>query len=81
MDTKDEITIYGTSWCSDTRRAVHLFDEHQIPYRWIDIDRDRVGEEFVISTNHGNRSVPTILFKDGSILVEPSNPELIARLG
>jgi hypothetical protein len=42
----------------------------------VDIDKDEVGEEFVLSTNHGMRSVPTIVFEDGSILVEPSDTEL-----
>jgi hypothetical protein len=45
-----------------------------------DIDRDAVGEEFVITTNNGMRSVPTIVFGDGSILVEPSNAELQNKL-
>jgi len=81
MDTKNEITVYGTNWCPDTLRAKRLLDERQITYRWVDIDRDRQGEKFVITANRGNRSVPTIVFKDGSILVEPSNPELIAKLG
>lgn len=56
-------------------------DERQTPYRWVDIDRDRAGEKFVIQTNRGNRSIPTIVFPDGSILVEPSNAELSAKLG
>jgi hypothetical protein len=31
--------------------------------------------------NKGLRSIPTILFGDGSILVEPSNAELARKLG
>jgi hypothetical protein len=46
----------------------------------MDIDRDRAGEKFVIQTNRGNRSIPTIVFADGSILVEPPNAELSAKL-
>ena len=80
METKNEITVYGTSWCPDTIRAKRLLDERQIQYRWIDIDHDREGEKFVVTANRGNHSVPTIVFKDGSILVEPSNSELTAKL-
>ncbi len=57
-------------------RARRYFDRNQILYAWVDIDKDEVGEEFVLSTNHGMRSVPTIVFEDGSILVEPSDTEL-----
>jgi len=30
--------------------------------------------------NHGNKNVPTILFPDGSILVEPSNSILSQKI-
>lgn len=81
MSTQKEITVYGADWCPDCRRAKSLLDERKVQYSWVDIDKDREGEKFVINTNRGNRSIPTIVFGDGSILVEPSNPELIAKLG
>jgi len=77
-DTK--ITMYGTRWCGDCRRARRFFQQHDIPYTWVDINRDRQAEKFVIQTNNGNRSVPTIVFADGTILVEPSDQELAAKL-
>jgi len=76
----DKLIVYGTRWCGDTRRARRVLDNQQINYLWIDIDKDKKGEEFVISTNKGNRSVPTIVFPDQSILVEPSNQELNEKL-
>lgn len=36
---------------------------------------------FVEQTNKGMRSIPTIVFPDGSVLVEPSNAELAEKLG
>ena len=81
MNNQTDITVYGTDWCGDCRRAKRLLDENQISYNWVDIDKDPEGEKFVKTTNRGNRSVPTIVFGDGSILVEPSNPQLIAKLG
>lgn len=75
-----QIRIYGTKWCGDTIRALRIFDEREIPYEWIDIDKDREGEKLVKATNRGNRSVPTIFFPDGSILVEPSNQTLNSKL-
>ena len=70
------ITIYGTSWCGDCTRARRYFDHNNIKYKWVDIDIDAAGEEFVLITNNGMRSVPTICINDGSIVVEPSNVEL-----
>ena len=71
-----EIKVYGTKWCGDCRRALRVLDTHQALYAFIDIDKDPEGRQFVIETNNGNRSVPTILFPDGNILVEPSSREL-----
>ena len=75
-----KITFYGTRWCGDCKRARRIFEELQIDYDWIDIDQNKDGEAFVKKTNQGNRSVPTIIFPDGSLLVEPPNQELIDKI-
>ena len=62
-------------------QARALMDRLKIPYRWVDIDQDKDAARLVEEINHGFRSVPTILWPDGSILVEPSNEELAAKLG
>lgn len=76
-----DITIYGAYWCPDCRRSKQFLGEHQIPYKWVDIEQDRAGEEYVLQKNSGKRIIPTIEFEDGSILVEPSNAELAVKLG
>lgn len=76
-----EITIYGAYWCPDCRRSKQFLGEHQIPYRWVDIEQDKQGEAYVLQKNNGKRIIPTIEFADGSILVEPSNAELATKLG
>ena len=78
--TVSEITLYGAHWCPDCRRSKQFLGENQIPYRWVDIEQDKIGEELVIKTNNGKRIIPTILFPDGSILTEPTNAELAAKL-
>lgn len=74
------IKVYGTEWCGDCRRARRFFDQHQIQYEWVNIDRDSQAEAYVRSVNRGMRSVPTILFADGSLLVEPSTFQLEQKL-
>jgi glutaredoxin len=75
------ITIFGTWWCGDCSWVRSYFDKNHIIYKWIDIDSDESGEEFVFITNNGMRSVPTILFEDESILVEPTEVGLQQKLG
>ena len=81
MTKKPEITIYGAYWCPDCRRSKQFLGEHQIPYNWVDIEQDEAGEAYVLQRNDGKRIIPTIEFGDRSILVEPSNAELAAKLG
>jgi mycoredoxin len=79
--TEGELIVYATHWCGDCHRARRFLDEHHVAYRWVDIDQDREAEGLVRKVNRGNRSVPTLVFPDGSLLVEPSTLELAQRLG
>lgn len=81
MDSTNEIVVYGTSWCYDSFRAKKFLERNQIPFRWVDIDNNAEGRKFVEQTNGGMRSVPTIVFPDGSILVEPSDDAIAVKLG
>ncbi|PVV82763.1 glutaredoxin domain-containing protein [Dehalogenimonas alkenigignens] len=71
--------LYGTSWCPHTRRSRGILDRNRIDYSWLDIEADREACAFVERVNRGNRSVPTIVFPDGSIMVEPDDDELVAK--
>lgn len=72
----EKIIMYGTTWCGDSIRAKKLFEEYQIEFEWINIDKDKDGEKRVKEINNGYKSVPTIIFPDGSILVEPNKETL-----
>ena len=74
------IVMYGTSWCPDCRRAQRVFDLLGKPYTYVNIEKDEQAADYVMQVNRGSQSVPTIVFPDGSILVEPSNAELQAKL-
>jgi mycoredoxin len=81
MSDTPEITLYGNTWCGGSRRARLLFDRKGIPYTFIDIDKDEQAARYVESLNHGFRSVPTIVWADGSMLVEPTEDQLARKLG
>ena len=74
------ITVYGTTWCGDCRRALRVLDQHQASYHYVDIEHDDAARSYVEQVNRGFRSVPTILFPDGSVLVEPSTSTLAQKL-
>ncbi len=77
----DQIILYGTDWCGDCHRARRFFDDYGIDYTDIDIESDPQAAAKVVAINKGNRSVPTIIFTDGSVLVEPSNQQLMDKMG
>ena len=72
--------MYGANWCSDCRRSKRLLDSKNINYQWIDVDNNEKALETVKSLNNGKRIIPTIVFPDGDILVEPTDSELSAKL-
>ena len=78
-DAEEIIKVYATTWCGDCRMAKRWFDAHGIPYEYINIEEDDKAAEFVTRVNGGYRSVPTIVFPDGSVLVEPSPRELATK--
>ncbi len=75
------IIVYATNWCPDCIRSRNFLRKHDVAFKWVNIDKDKDAERYVLEVNNGNRSVPTILFEDGTFLVEPTNAELGAKLG
>jgi mycoredoxin len=75
-----KIKVYGTKWCPDCARAKQIFAKNKVDYDWVDIEQDPKAADEVVKINKGNKSVPTIVFPDGSVLVEPSNSQLEKKL-
>ncbi len=75
------IKVYGTNWCSDCKRSKKFLGEQRIRYEFIDIEEDMEGQAFVQKAQNGGMTIPTIVFDDDSILIEPSNAEVAAKLG
>lgn len=79
-DNAAKIIVYSTPWCPDCLRARKVLAASGLDYDEIDVSKDSQAAEVVKSMNNGNRSVPTILFPDGSFLVEPSTSVLNKKL-
>lgn len=75
------IKLYGTNWCSDCKRSKKFLGEQRVAYEYINIEEDLEGQEYVRSVQNGGMTIPTILFEDGSLLIEPTNAELARKLG
>ncbi len=76
-----DIKLYGAPWCPDCKRSKKFLAEQRVAYDWIDIDADAKALGYVEELQNGGRTIPTIVFKDGTHLLEPSNDELARKLG
>jgi mycoredoxin len=74
-----QIVMYMTDYCSDCMRAKKFFEANSIPHLRVGLEGNTEATEFVMMVNNGYQSVPTIVFPDGSILVEPNWEELKAK--
>jgi len=74
------IKVYGTESCGDCKLAKRVLAEAGLSYEWIDIDSQPDAAAMVQQLNGGMKSVPTILFPDGRVMVEPTRQELTAAL-
>lgn len=72
--------MYSADWCGDCRRSRRLLDELNVTYTLIDIEADQAASDKVIEINGGMRSIPVIIFGDGTHMTEPSDIDLKAKL-
>jgi thioredoxin reductase (NADPH) len=75
------INVYGTYWCSDCKRSKKFLGEQRVHYEFINVEEDLEGQAFVREVQNGGMTIPTIVFEDGSVLIEPTNAQLAAKLG
>jgi len=78
--TTGKITFYGTPYCPDCVRAKAYLDSIGCSYEYINLIEHEEAVEKVIEINKGYQSIPTIVFPDTTVLVEPSNEELEEKI-
>ena len=76
---EEKITLYATTWCGGCRFAKRWLDAHGIAYDYINIEENEQAATYVAQINNGDYSVPTIIFPDGSVLVEPDARQLVTK--
>ncbi len=73
--------MYGAPWCPDCRRAKQFLAEHRVEYRWVNVDDDGEALRTIEALQNGGHTIPTIVFPDQSVLLEPTNEALAQKLG
>lgn len=75
------IKIIGTLWSLSTHTIKDFLARNQIPYLWLDLERDAEAITLLSSTDLEDLSPPYIFLPDGKLLQNPSLSELASYLG
>jgi thioredoxin reductase (NADPH) len=77
----DGIRVVGSSWSATSYATKQFLSGNQVPYQWIELERDTTMRELVRTTIGEAPQLPIVFFSDGSHLVAPSNRALADRVG
>ncbi len=75
------VTLFSTTWCGYCRRLKAQLDAAGIGYTEVDIEQTPGAAEIVERVNDGNRTVPTLVFPDGTAATNPSLAQVRELLG
>jgi thioredoxin reductase (NADPH) len=75
------IRIAGTLWSLPSHEVKDFLTRHQIPYQWLDIEKDSSAQQLVESVASGIAKLPVVFFADGSVLVQPDLKNLADKVG
>lgn len=73
-------TMYTTSWCGYCRRLKSGLTGAGIPFAEVDVEHDHAAAELVEHINGGWRLVPTLVFDDEEVLINPTLDEVREQL-
>ncbi|MHB8573141.1 MAG: glutaredoxin family protein [Candidatus Dormibacteria bacterium] len=79
-DPDQDLIVYSTRWCGDCVRSKRVLEGLGVTYREVLLEGNPPAVNLVRHLNQGMAKVPTMIFPDGTVLAEPSDPELRAAV-
>lgn len=77
----DGIRVAGTLWSLTSHQVKDFLTRHQIPYQWLDIEKDSNARQLVEGVSSEVTKLPVIFFPDGKVLIDPDMRELAEKVG
>ena len=75
------IRVAGTLWSLSSHQVKDFLTRHQIPYQWLDIEKDSNARQLVEGVSSEGSKLPVVFFPDGKTLVQPDLKELAEKVG
>ena len=77
----DGIRVVGTTWSPATHEVKDFLARNQVPYRFLDIERDEEAEAIVAAGSDDGTAIPVVIFADGTRLVDPDRRAIAQQVG
>ncbi len=77
----DGIRLVGALWSSPCFEIKEFMSRNQIPYEWVDIDKDDSMLELVKGLTDDTTQLPIIFYPDGSHSIQPTVQEIADKVG
>ncbi|PZQ87871.1 MAG: NrdH-redoxin [Leifsonia xyli] len=71
--------MYGADWCRDCRRTKAQLDELGVAYDYVDVEASAEAADAARAIS-GRTNIPVVVYPDGTHQVEPTNPQVEAKL-
>ena len=75
------IRVAGTLWSLSSHQVKDFLTRHQIPYQWLDIEKDTGARQLVEGVSSEKTRLPVVFFPDGKTLLQPDLKELAEKVG
>ena len=79
--TFDGIRVVGTTWSPATHEVKDFLARNQVPYRFLDVERDQEAEAIVAAGSDDGKGIPVVIFADGTRLVHPDRRAIAQQVG
>ena len=77
----DGIRVVGARWDATTHDVKDFLTRNQVPYRFLDVDRDPEAATLLDTRGEAEPLLPVVFFPDGDTLARPGPRELAGRIG
>jgi mycoredoxin len=75
------LIVYGHEFCPLSRSVKRALNDNHIEFEWRDVETgDPRYREELKKLARGNLSVPTVIFPDGTVMVEPNSTAVLKKL-
>ncbi|MBE0572294.1 MAG: FAD-dependent oxidoreductase [Ignavibacteriaceae bacterium] len=75
------IRIIGFQWSPKSHSLKEFLSGNLIPYLWMDVENNPDAEKYLVSAEVNRESLPLVVLKDGTSMIDPSLPQLAQRIG